>query len=57
MSAGTRLRVAVTGINGKVGKHAVDALLAAGHEVVGIAYIDGRDAGQAIAKAVTEPAQ
>ncbi|MFD7972766.1 NAD-dependent epimerase/dehydratase family protein [Streptomyces clavifer] len=29
-------RVAVTGCNGKVGRHAVDALLAAGHEVVGI---------------------
>lgn len=31
-----RLRVAVTGINGKVGQHAVDALLAAGHAVFGI---------------------
>jgi len=31
-----KLRVAVTGINGKVGGYAVDALLAAGHEVVGI---------------------
>lgn len=31
-----KLRVAVTGVNGKVGQHAVDALLAAGHEVVGI---------------------
>lgn len=31
-----KLRVAVTGINGKVGPHAVDALLAAGHEVFGI---------------------
>lgn len=30
------LRIAVTGINGKVGKHAVDALLAQGHEVFGI---------------------
>lgn len=29
-------RVAVTGVNGKVGRHAVDALLTAGHEVVGI---------------------
>lgn len=36
MSTAKRLRVAVTGINGKVGKHAVDALLAAGHEVFGI---------------------
>jgi nucleoside-diphosphate-sugar epimerase len=30
------MRVAVTGVNGKVGEHAVDALLAAGHEVFGI---------------------
>jgi nucleoside-diphosphate-sugar epimerase len=32
----TKKRIAVTGINGKVGQHAVDALLAAGHEVFGI---------------------
>lgn len=31
-----RKRIAVTGINGKVGQHAVDALLAAGHDVFGI---------------------
>lgn len=36
LTRGQRLRVAVTGINGKVGAHAVDALLAAGHEVFGI---------------------
>ncbi|MFD5542002.1 NAD-dependent epimerase/dehydratase family protein [Streptomyces sp. NPDC127079] len=36
MSPQKPLRVAVTGCNGKVGKHAVDALLAAGHEVFGI---------------------
>lgn len=36
MTAHKPLRVAVTGCNGKVGKHAVDALLAAGHEVFGI---------------------
>ncbi|MFE3519171.1 NAD-dependent epimerase/dehydratase family protein [Streptomyces sp. NPDC059166] len=36
MSPHKPLRVAVTGCNGKVGVHAVDALLAAGHEVVGI---------------------
>jgi len=36
LATGERLRVAVTGINGKVGAHAVDALLAAGHEVFGI---------------------
>ncbi|MEW2296211.1 NAD(P)-dependent oxidoreductase [Streptomyces sp. NPDC006743] len=36
MSPQKPLRVAVTGCNGKVGRHAVDALLAAGHEVFGI---------------------
>lgn len=36
LSSDTKLRVAVTGVNGKVGRHAVDALLAAGHEVFGI---------------------
>lgn len=36
MSPQKSLRVAVTGCNGKVGRHAVDALVAAGHEVVGI---------------------
>lgn len=32
----TTLRVAVTGYQGKVGDHVIDALLEAGHEVVGI---------------------
>jgi nucleoside-diphosphate-sugar epimerase len=36
MSTQESLRVAVTGCNGKVGRHAVDALVAAAHEVVGI---------------------
>lgn len=34
--AGTKLRVLVTGINGKLGEAAVEHLLSAGHEVVGV---------------------
>lgn len=58
MSPQKTLRVAVTGCNGKVGKRAVDALLAAGHEVFGVdRQPPGRDDFNSIVADLTDYGQ